>query len=82
MKRIWITSLVLSGILTLTTLGQRSTPPASNTAQAWLGAAIHQEAEGNLEAAIASYKKLLSQLRARRTGGVFHGSAVNTFAGA
>src|SRR5262245_14431889 len=62
MKRTLITCLVLSAILTLTAVAQRSTTSKSNAAEALLGAAIHQEeAEGNLEAAIASYKKFLSQ---------------------
>jgi outer membrane protein assembly factor BamD (BamD/ComL family) len=62
MKRTLIACLILSGILTLTAIAQKSTTAKSNAAEALLGAAIHQEeAEGNLEAAIASYKKFLSQ---------------------
>src|SRR5690349_20236450 len=56
MKRTLITSFTLCAILTLTAVGQKSTPEAQ------LGAAIHQEeAEGNLEGAISAYKKFLSQ---------------------
>src|SRR5262245_11157256 len=62
MKRTLSACLVLCGMLTLTALAQKSTTSKSNAAEALLGAAIHQEeAEGNLEAAIASYKKFISQ---------------------
>src|SRR5438045_5317293 len=62
MKRTLIAGLVLSGILTLTVVAQKSTTSKSTAAETLLGAAIHQEeAEGNLEAAIAAYKKILSQ---------------------
>src|SRR5262245_4315449 len=62
MKRTLSACLVLCGMLTLTALAQKSTTSKSNAAEALLGAAIHQEeAEGNLEAAIASYKKFLAQ---------------------
>src|SRR5215471_19194042 len=62
MKRTLIASLVLAGVLTMTVVAQKPATSTSNAADALLGAAIHQEeAEGNLDAAIASYKKFLSQ---------------------
>src|SRR5215468_376015 len=67
MKRTLILYLVVFGLVTLTAVAQKSTTSTSNAAEALLGAAIHQEeAEGNLEAAIASYKKFLSQYGSNR----------------
>jgi Tol biopolymer transport system component len=62
MKRTLIACLVLTGVLTLTAVAQKSTTSKSNAPEALLGEAIHQEeAEGNLEAAIAAYKKVISE---------------------
>ena len=62
MKRMSIACMIFTGLLTLTVLAQKSTAPKSNAAEASLGAAIHQEeVERNFEAAIAGYKKFLSQ---------------------
>jgi len=62
MKRTLIACAVLLAILTLTAVAQKTTTSKSNDAEALLGAAIHQEeVEGNLDGAIASYKKFLSQ---------------------
>jgi len=67
MKRMWIICLVLTGLLTLTVLAQKPAAPKSNSAEALLGAAIHQEeVERNFEAAIAGYKKFLSQYGSNR----------------
>src|SRR5215467_9948809 len=58
MKRTFASTVILCGVLALTVVaGQKQSRP-----EALLGAAIHQEdAEGNLESAIASYKKFLAQ---------------------
>src|SRR5215467_15130361 len=57
MKRTFASTVILCGVLALTVVaGQKQSTP-----EALLGAAIHQdEAEGNLESAIASYKKFLA----------------------
>ncbi len=62
MKRTIIATLVICGALVLTAVAQKPAASKSQAAETALGAAIHQEeAEGNLEAAIASYKKFLAQ---------------------
>src|SRR5438128_5302142 len=62
MKRTLIAGLILCAALTLTAAAQKSAAQKPQAAEALLGAAIHQEeAEGNLETAIAGYKKFLSQ---------------------
>ena len=67
MKRTLILYLVVFGLVTLTAVAQKATTSKSSAAEALLGAAIHQEeAEGNLEAAIAGYKKFLAQFADNR----------------
>ena len=62
MNRMVMAGSVLCGALVLTGGAQLSSTQGPQTPEALLGAAIHQEeAEGNLEAAIESYKKFLAQ---------------------
>ena len=75
MKRIVTAALTLCVAFGLTAVAQKATVSQSLTAEAALGAAIHQEeVEGNVEGAIASYKKIISQIRqqpsARRQGSI------------
>src|SRR5262245_54433460 len=62
MKANLIASVMLCGLWAVIVAGQQSAAEKSAAAEAQLGAAIHQEeAEGNLDAAIASYKRFLAQ---------------------
>ncbi|MEK7407424.1 MAG: hypothetical protein AAB225_20295 [Acidobacteriota bacterium] len=59
-KSHWMLGAALAGMLL-------AAPQKDSKAEALLGAAIHQEeAEGNLEAAIATYKKVLAQYGSNR----------------
>lgn len=65
MTRTVVASVFLCIALTLSADAQRSTP--ARQAEAALGAAIHQdEVEGNLQAAIAAYKNVLSRFGSNR----------------
>ncbi len=58
---------VIAGLALLTALAWAAAEKKADTPEALLGAAIHQEeAEGNLEAAIAAYKKFLTQHASNR----------------
>jgi len=62
-----MTRLVIAALATGMVLLQAAAQQKTSTPEALLGAAIHQEeAEGNLEAAIASYKNFLAQHGSRR----------------
>jgi Tol biopolymer transport system component len=62
-----MTRLVIAALATGMVLLQAAAQQKTSTPEALLGAAIHQEeAEGNLEAAIAGYKNFLAQHGSRR----------------
>ncbi len=59
--------LAFSLTLILATPLLAALPQKANTAEILLGAALHQEeVEGNLEAAIATYEKILTEHSAKR----------------
>ena len=73
MTRMLMVGSVVSGALVLSLGAQLVSTQGPQTAEALLGAAIHQDdAEGNLEAAIEGYRTFLAQYGDNRPAVVFH----------
>ena len=67
MKQIALAASILCVALGVPTVAQKTSAAQSLNAEAALGAAIHQEeVEGNIEAAIASFKNFIAQYGSNR----------------